>query len=1137
MSILRKVTAAASAIAILSSALGTSFVSAANDGFLPFAKALANNTTKIIQLQSSDDAYRTSDNITRAEVAGIALSLKNVELPADYTCKGTFSDTSATKPSSWACRAAELAADNGIAAKNATFRPSDNITRAEALAMILKSTGVAIATGTTTSSFQDTFSADWQRDVANAALAAGIASANTYFNPNNNITRGEFFAFAYNAGKKSWVVTTDKADYEQDLGLGDIIGGTTTSTGTTTPTSTGTTSTGVTTPTAAGTLNIALNPTSPANGTQVPMNGTVRFAVVDFTAGGSDISLNSVSINKAGLASINPADRVWFEKNGVRVSGKTSFTSDNNAVISFAPAYVVKAGTTESLDLYVQLADTVSGNDYQFVSGTVSSSAVSVTGSFTSSILRTAAYTVDSAVISKIGSGLSYNASNDPIELSKFTVQNQKPAWVTDTRDLKFQSITLVQNGNANLTNLSNITVERNGIVVSTGTPIINGRDLTVSVNDTILDWVTATYTLKAVINNVDQQSGDSYQFYLKNTSDANLVEVNTSFRASITNSNLDSTNANTYIIQGWDVKFDRDASVALSANVAPGTDNVVLMQGTITAKSAITLEDINAIGYSVNGASNTWAIPVLNTVYLQIGSSTFSWTPANGAASFLGTATINGTVPVKMYTKLRNDATGTVKFNDLNLAAFTTKQYVSNQNNIQSAIGSIPGVTVTINSSSLNLTRTDGLGDTSIPSGVNGQLVYGAKFSSTQGNPIALSNLSITATGGAAAGTTLTLYVNWVAKDSKTIQNGNTITFNNFNATVSTTSSTDIQIKADFLNSATGTFQISSIAYQAIDALTSNSVTQSSIAGANFTIATAIGTLAASDSSPKAQLLLAGAKDQKLVAFKVTSTNDTIKLRDVTLTGSNLDKVSNIRLIDANWNVLGTASSTLVFNNLDNASGSSIATWASPYYFVIADINTNTDLPSLTANINVAGSDITSSNGTVIPMVWSNVSSASHAVAQNIAIFAKQTNSNKTLNNQALVFTVTASTSVGNNSGNNTAVLSWITVSSTIFGTTWTGIVKIYKNTVSAANLAGSFTPITNGSSTEVIPLTANNTVDSNGTPVTYILTVEGIGVWWVANITPGWTINVNDIQIGAISASNYTNLGTFPLTETWTN
>ena len=67
--LLKKVTAAASAIAILSSALGTSLVSAADDGFLPFAKALANDNLKIINLVTTDSDYRTGDAITRAEAA------------------------------------------------------------------------------------------------------------------------------------------------------------------------------------------------------------------------------------------------------------------------------------------------------------------------------------------------------------------------------------------------------------------------------------------------------------------------------------------------------------------------------------------------------------------------------------------------------------------------------------------------------------------------------------------------------------------------------------------------------------------------------------------------------------------------------------------------------------------------------------------------------------------------------------------------------------------------------------------------------------------------------------------------------------------------------------------------------------
>lgn len=55
-----------------------------------------------------------------------------------------------------------------------------------------------------------------------------------------------------------------------------------------------------------------------------------------------------------------------------RVSGRAGFTSEGNVVVSFAPAYVVKAGFTETLDLYVELPSTAkTGIDYQFISGKV----------------------------------------------------------------------------------------------------------------------------------------------------------------------------------------------------------------------------------------------------------------------------------------------------------------------------------------------------------------------------------------------------------------------------------------------------------------------------------------------------------------------------------------------------------------------------------------------------------------------------------------------------------------------------------------------------------------------------------------------------------------------------------------------
>ena len=243
------------------------------------------------------------------------------------------------------------------------------------------------------------------------------------------------------------------------------------------------------------------------------------------------MSLNTIVVKKIGLAAIPSNTRIWFEKDGIRVSGKAAFSSDGTATVSFAPSYVVKAGNTEGLDLYVQLA-TYAGQDFQFASDTMNTTAQNVNGSFTTPTLRTAQYTVAPIDVTKTSAGSSYTDMSSKVELGAFTIENKDQS--PDTRDVSFDSITLRQNGNADLANLSNITLERNGVVVASN-PIVNTKDLTFSVNDTIKDGSSASYYIKAMINNVDNQNGDTYQFTVRYNTDVNASEVINKFRSTVT--------------------------------------------------------------------------------------------------------------------------------------------------------------------------------------------------------------------------------------------------------------------------------------------------------------------------------------------------------------------------------------------------------------------------------------------------------------------------------------------------------------------------------------------------------------------------------------------------------------------------
>ncbi len=940
--------------------------------------------------------------------------------------------------------------------------------------MVLKAAGIAIETGA--AAFSDT-TVEWQKNVANTAVAKKIISANSSFRPNDSVSRWELFVFAANALGLS-VSGDDLIDFN------DLINGGSGST------STGTTSTGTTTEPVvvkAGDLNVSLNPASPAAGTQIPYAGIVRFAVVDLKAGGSDITVNSVELGKAALASVNSSTKVWFEKNGLRVSGKASFTSENTAVISFAPALVIKAGATESLDLYVELADTAGGSDYQFASKTVTSSAQNVAGSFTTNALRTANYSVATATITNNGSNLSYNASADAVEFAKFTIANTDTN--SDTRDIKFQSVTLYQSGSANLSNLSNIVVERNGVVVSSGATI-NGKALTLTLSDTIKDGTSAIYTVKAVVNNVEL-TNDTYQLYLKNTSDISLTETTTAFRAKITSTAPVSSNL--YTVSGGDVKFERDTTASLSTTAAPGTSDVVLLKGTITAKSAVTLEDIT-LAYTGSLGSNTGAAQLFNTVYLQIGSSTFTWTPSNAAATFLGTATVSGTATVKMYAKLKDTAPANawVKFNDLSLSSVTTKQYVSNSNNVSSAIGSIGAVNLTVGATNLNITRTDGLGATTLPVGVKGQVVYAAKFTSTQGNAINLSNLSVTSSGNATSytggNTSLTLYVDGVAKDTKNL-NTNVVTFNNFNASVSTTKAVEIVIKANFSDLTTGgSFQVASIDYVAVDSMTSATVTAVSSAGAVFTVAQGAGTLQASSNNPVKSLLLANSSAQKLLTFGVKATNDDVKVKTIVVSGTGIDNVGSIALVDASGNQIQVASAVtstgFKFENVDNASGSLVAKNATNEYSVVATPKSDT-VGTVALTVKVTGSEFRTSNGTVLAMGGTaDVTSNTHDIAKSVFTITNKSSTTADFVG-ALKFDVFTK-------GSTNVTLTGVTVSYNLVNYTTWSTIKLFNTNGNLVAYKQLDEKSSTGITLTIDPTYSTITSSSNGVTTSYYVKIE---------------------------------------------
>jgi len=99
----------------------------------------------IIKKQETVAGYNLSSNVLRQEVIGMAMKLGGFSLPDGYSCKKIFKDVSAVKPNNWICRAVEIGVENGIVSGlNKNFNPESNITRAEALAILMKAAGIKV---------------------------------------------------------------------------------------------------------------------------------------------------------------------------------------------------------------------------------------------------------------------------------------------------------------------------------------------------------------------------------------------------------------------------------------------------------------------------------------------------------------------------------------------------------------------------------------------------------------------------------------------------------------------------------------------------------------------------------------------------------------------------------------------------------------------------------------------------------------------------------------------------------------------------------------------------------------------------------------------------------------------------------
>jgi hypothetical protein len=324
-------------------------------------------------------------------------------------------------------------------------------------------------------------------------------------------------------------------------------------------------------PEASGDLDISI-PDYSSSIKSVPAVGTVIFNTLDLKSS-EDVILYGISLTREGLSSSKAVKSVWFEQNGIRVSSKGNVNTDGSVTITFNNGFTVKK--TESIDLVVQL-DAGVGSQIAFRIADVDSSAKNLNiKDKVTTLYNTAAYTVASTLFARTGGtgGAEYKLGEQTSYLlGEFSISNE--TGTGDDKDIKVQSVVLRNGGTADLTNLKNVRVYRDSKVVSSDVKL-DGKNMTIILNDTIESARKALYSIEAEITYVDAAS-ETYSLSLSKAEDLVGVEKSTNFR---TISTIETGKANlaTYTVKGGKMLFTNQTGFPTQIDAGAGYTDVVI--------------------------------------------------------------------------------------------------------------------------------------------------------------------------------------------------------------------------------------------------------------------------------------------------------------------------------------------------------------------------------------------------------------------------------------------------------------------------------------------------------------------------------------------------------------------------------
>ncbi len=724
----------------------------------------------------------------------------------------------------------------------------------------------------------------------------------------------------------------------------------------------GTSGGGTTPPPVSGSqVGVSLAPTTPAAGVMPTMATGVKMMSFNLTAPFSGaVTVTDIVVHRGGVGAASDFNQVYLYDGDSRLtSGRTVNSASNNAEFHNL-SITVPAGTTKTIDVVADMSATGAAtgnvNYFELVSASSVGSTAAVTGSFP---IRGNNFTVAGAT-----GGTVTITDLVPSTTPKVGDQNVKVAAFSlgadSSEDVSLRRITLYNGGNLSSGGIGNFKLQTAGATIATAASI-DSKGYVVFVLPTpyvVTKGNTINFEVFADILS-GARANDTITFKLDQSTDLYAVGNTYGYGAKVTNSMSTGT---TLTVLGGQVTISFNGPSA--QNWAKGTTGAELLNFSISTKNNTEFRALNftfTTSAAMGDGSNTYFtnFRVLDTTTNQIiaGPSDAATSGTSKSYTFTDRFNLNAgqTHNYKVLVDISNSASAMTASATLLATSFTTAGNVKNVDNNTNITDIVPSTNIGGNTQTVLAQRLDlALAGTPVSqSYVRGSQnvdLVGFNFTAGQGGDAKVSSITTTtyysdsstgtafAVGATASSRFLSLKLidkatgNQVGTAQAVSSTNGTSVFSGLDITVPAGQTKTIVVRGDMTNN---TLAASNFEYYKVDVASSGNVTSADTKGNSITIttsgstysaansgtATGTGTIvtvmgtgaitvakAPNDTESQQQIVLAGASNVPLAKFRVTASNEDLKMNKArfTVAAGAVDSLNALTLWDGPTQLAG---------------------------------------------------------------------------------------------------------------------------------------------------------------------------------------------------------------------------------------